>query len=345
MKRYVTALLSGGAGLALALSMAGAAGAAVTAQAPDAVSSTVLYTGPANAGGIATACASPLTSCTDSMAGWYTNSFADLFTQVDGTLTLNAEAEGVGISKIDGLDDYNGTTEINGAVGIQLCNESNGDAAQMGAVYLGGGQFAVGYLTGELEGLTVDPCAGGGVFQDASADTTFTALGAVPAGTQIEAQIKQDGHGVLFTAENLTEDVANYTAFDHYSWFYPNEAGAGLQADTAGLSAPAVNDLSDFSDVTATSGDVTRGLAYWNAVQVDGSQDGIAPALLAPSALTSNPGARACHRIWINGYWGKWYKHHGHEKRNWHRGHWKSVCSTKQDVSSSFSVDAGTPVS
>lgn len=348
MKHRVIAALAVAGLVTAGLGMtAGAAGAATSAF-PDGVSATAIYTGPANPGGVGGA--------TLSMAGYYTNNFGDLFTQVNGTFSLNAEAEGVGISCVNGESTtststacgyagavpYTATaTVVNGAIGIQLCNETTGSAAQLGAVYLGTGEFAVGYVTGTLEGLVADPCVGGGVL---SGSTTFTSLAEVPVGNSIQGRIRQDGHGVLFTAA-LVGGIANYTYYKSTGWIYPNEAGAGLQADTTGLSAPAVNDLTDFSGVTATDGGTTNGFAAWNAFQVDGSQDGMAPALLSPnSSLTPlTGGSKTC--VWHKGYWVHHYNKHHHPKhwRTWHKGY--NVCTVIPGGASSFSIYAGTPVS
>jgi len=338
---------------ALALGAVGAlalsAGALMPAAANASVNPNIVQTGPSDAGYDATPvspCIPPLVtssaatggSCTDAMAGWYTDNFADLFTQVNGTFTLNAEAEGIGVSEVSGVNGYTGDTDINGAIGLQLCNESNGKADQLGAVYLGGGKFAVGYLTGLLTGLDNNPCVGGGVLGGAMASTTFKYLGLVPAGTTIEGQIRQDGPGVLFTAENATTGLANYTYYDPSGWVNPNEAGAGLQTDTSTLSAPAVNDLTDFTDVSAvdTSSGKAAGFDNWNAVEVVGSQDGQAPALITPTALIVNTGPSVCHTVRIKHR----HKYHGH----WRRYITRKVCTVGSDLSNNFSVDAGTPV-
>jgi hypothetical protein len=333
----------------LVMGLGATAAQAATSMVPASVNSTILFTGPANAGGITdpvAECATPLASCTDSMAGYFTNSFGQTFNRVDGTFTLNPEAEGIGISTVAGLV-VGGVTEtstsINGAIGLQICNETTGEAAQLGAVYLGDSTgtplFALGYLTGYLNSLTVDPCVGGGVLGGASSSTTFTALtdSGIPAGSTIRAQIQEYGGAVLFTAA-LANGVANYTYFDSACrWFFPNEAGAGLQVNTTGLSAPASNDLTDFTGVTATSDGVTHGFAFWNAVQVQGSQDGIAPALLSPNNSISPAVAT---RTWIPGH-RYYYGPKGHRHYRWIGGHWTSSGLG----ASSFSVDAGTPVS
>lgn len=347
------------AALGMVLAVAAApAGAAVVVH-PDGVvnAGAPLFTGPSDAGGIASAqaatpCQTPLPTCTDSMAGYYTNAFAQTFTKVDATFTLNAQAEGIGISTIhtvDSPDNPSGSlaTSIRGAIGAQLCQNTSSEAAQIGAAYVGGGEFALGYTTGDLDGLTSDPCVGGGVVGlGVVTPDQFSLLGVFPAGSKVQTQIQQvykHGHpsGLLFSAQ-LVGGVTNYTYFLNGHNFYPNEAGAGLQADTAGLSAPASNDLTDFSGVTATSQGVTAGLAAWNAVEVAGSQDGMSPALLTPSdSLSPVSGTNVCtnwhagHRV----YWGP--KHHRHFR--WVKG----FCSawSHGNAASVFSVSAGTPVS
>ncbi len=370
---------------ALALLGLAAPAGASTHVTPETVNPTVLYTGPSNAGGLSTfpatptaeqPCAPTLTNCTDAMAGWYTSNFAETFTQVDATFSLNAEAAGIGVSCIlsagspascwsSPVSNPNKVaypkTIINGAIGAQLCeNTAKGAAAQIGAANLGpigfGGEqeFALGYITGDLNGLTSDPCVGGGVIANPN---QFNLLGAFAAGSQVQAQIKQEfvlgvPTGLLFSAQ-LVNGVTDYSYLLPGFLFYPNEAGAGLQADTEGLSAPASNDLTDFTGVTATSGGVTDGLAHWNAVQVNGSEDGIAPALLAPTAITPGNGTVCVWHppVWHPGHWKPGYFVGTGSHRHWIHGRWfpghltpgYKTCSG--GGASSFSVDAGTPVS
>jgi hypothetical protein len=314
-----------GLGAAAVLALGTGSAFAAPAVTPHSINATVFQTGPADGD--------------TAMAGWYTNSFASLFTQVNGTFSLNTEAEGIGVSVVNGIDSVNnptGTdpTSINGAIGIQLCNSVSGKADQLGAVYLGAGKFAVGYLHGTLTGSAIDPCVGGGVLGGASSSTTFTALsGALSLGDSVQAQIRQDGGGALYTAM-IVGGVSNYTYFDHTGWIYPNEAGAGLQTDTSTLSAPAVNDLTDFSDVSAVNTDTSQqgGFDNWNAVEVVGSNDGVAPALITPTSLSDNAGPKVCHRVYHP------HRYHHHHRR------YQTVCTIPQDVSNNFSVDAGTPV-
>ncbi len=358
------------AGALALLGLAGTAGASTSHVSPAIVNSTVLYTGPSDAGGLtapAQPCNAPLTSCTDSMAGWYTSAFAQTFTQVDATFTLDQEAAGIGTSTVSGLFGET-NTQINGAIGAQLCaTTENGNVAQIGAANLGpvgpGNtyEFALGYITGNLTGLTTDPCVGGGVI---ATPNQFNLLGAFPAGSQVQVQIKQEtSHGrpsgLLFSAQlvNGVTDYSYFAACGHEDVAdicgYYNEAGAGLQADTQGLSAPASNDLTDFTGVTATSGGVTDGLAHWNAVQVNGSEDGIAPALLAPTAITPGNGTTCVWHppVWHPGHWKSGYWVGSGKHRHWVHGRWFPGHTTpgyrtcSGGGASSFSIEAGTPVS
>ncbi len=329
------------AGALALLGLAGTAGASTSHVSPAIVNSTVLFTGPANSGSLNTNTSpwnipcgvSTTPACTLAMAGWYTQAFSDLFNQVDATFTLNPELEGIGITPVPP------TAPPLGAVGAQLCNSTTGEAAQIGAVYTGAGKFALGYSTGTLDGLVGDPCVGGGALEG----TTFVpALQNIPVGDSVQVQISQDSHGVTFTGA-VVGGTSNFDTYVSTGHEYYNEAGAGLQADTTGLSAPAVNDLTDFSGVTATdvNNGITGGLATWNAVQVEGSQDGIAPPLLTPTLISPQSGTTC---VWVRGYWHK--GHWTYHPKRWHRGYWvKGHDSCSGGGASSFSIEAGTPVS
>lgn len=345
MKRIVISALAAVAlfsGLAVT-----AAGASVTTARPANVVGSV-FTGPSNPGGVTPVspqqpCNVPLSgvTCTLPMAGWYTNAFAQTFTQVDATFTLNPQSEGIGVTAFSAGPNPGPAGPVNGAIGAQLCSASSGQVAQIGVAYAGlvNGvpTFYAGYTTNTLHGLANDPCVGGGVVNPSIGQ--FNVLGAIPVNSTVQVEIRQvfeDGHpaGLLFTAADSA--TVNYTYFLPGWGYYPNQAGAGLQANTTGLAAPAVNDLTDFSGVTATSQGQTHGLAYWNAVQVESSQDGLAPALLAPSMIT--PSQSSC--TWHPGH-RYYYGSKGHRHYRWIRGYW----TCQGGSASSFSVWAGTPVS
>jgi hypothetical protein len=251
-------------------------------------------------------------------AGWYTNSFGDTFRQVDGTFRLN-------------LANFANS----GAVGIQLCNSVSGFTAQIGALNNGDGTWAVGYFTGFLKGDptgTGSPCDGNtwlGTHGNILSTVGFTILGTVPAGGSVQAQIKEVHHGLLFTVAD--GPLANFSYFRHSFPGYFNEAAAGTAYNTTELSAPAINDLVDFSGVTATdSNHVTQGLANWNAVQVSSGITGY-PPLLTTTLISPASGPVCVH-------------HPGHWKRRHHHKWWVPGFTTCTGGGpSSFSIVAGSP--
>lgn len=142
--------------------------------------------------------------------------------------------------------------------------------------------------------------------------------------------------GDTFTQVNGTFRLANFTYFLHSFPGYFNEAAAGTAYNTTKLSAPAINDLVDFSGVTATdSNGITEGLANWNAVQVSSGFPGY-PPLLTTTAITPATGA-VC--TFHKGHW-KWVGPRHHGRHIWVRGHF--IC--KGGGPSSFSIVAGSPV-
>jgi hypothetical protein len=257
---------------------------------------------------------------TNGTAGYYTTSFANTYKQVNGTFTLNLE-----------------NVADNGGVGIQLCDSTTGHVAQLGVVPNGsGGWEAVldrGYLFNINPTGDGDPCNGSPLFFGLG--FPLIQLGAVGVGSTVQAQIKEIRHGLEFS-------IADGPAVN-FNYFIPswkgnfNEAAAGVTGDQTTLSAPATNDLVDFSGVTATNqANVTHGYAYWNAVSVSSSADGIPPALISPSVL--NPATAV--RTWHPGH-RVYFGPKGHRTGyRWIPGYWTSSGLGP----SSFSVLAGTPV-
>jgi hypothetical protein len=260
--------------------------------------------------------------------GYYTQSFAQLYNQVDGTFKLNEPSN----AQFDIL--------TNGGIGIQLCNATNGRYAQLGVVddTVGTGLWdvvaATGRYTGDPTG-TGSPCDGNSFFSSVHV-TAFELhnLGQVPAGTTIQAQIQETRGGLVFTAAD--SDLANFNYFlKQWKYGFFNEAGAGVSTDLNILSAPAVNDLVDFSGVTAsTTAGATHGFAYWNAVSVSSGVPGYAP-LITPSAIS--PSGYTC----VAGHWKRWTTGHGKHKK--HHKEWvKKKCTG--GGASSFSIETGSPI-
>jgi len=249
-------------------------------------------------------------SDTNGTAGWYTNQFGQQFTQVDGTFTLNLE----NIANV-------------GGVGIQLCNATTGYSAQVGAIPDGSGWaivFSKGYLHGDPTG-DGDSCNGGGFLDEHITGFGVTQLGTVGPTATVQAQIKEVNHGLLFTVAD--GPIVNFSYFLHSYPGHFNEAAAGTSEDLTTVSAPAINDLTDFSNVSAHLNGETHGFATWNAVSVSSSFDGIAPWLLTPTQISP----AAVVRTW----------HPGHRvHHHWVRGHY-----TYSGIGpSSFSILAGTPI-
>ncbi len=253
-------------------------------------------------------------SNTNGTAGYYTNQFGDQFTQVNATFSLNKPS-----------------LFANGAIGIQLCNATTGYAAQLGAIATPAGGWTVGYFKGYLNpltGIAGDPCDGNTFLFPTGGG--FTALGTVGAGTSVQAQIKEVNHGLVFTVADGPTANFNYFLPSYPGYF--NEAAAGISENLSFISAPATNDLSDFTGVTATdSSGVTGGLATWNAVMVSSGFPGYAP-LVTPSPITPTSGP-VC--TWVPGHW---VRHHHH--KYWHHGH--ESCTGGGP--SSFSIYAGSPI-
>jgi hypothetical protein len=258
-------------------------------------------------------------------AGWYTNSFGATYSQVDGTFKLNLPSTDQLVSALQ-----------NGGIGISLCNATTGYTAQLGVIDTGAGEWTVvlakGYLANTDPTGDDDPCQGNSFFNEAITGFGFTQLGTVPAGTTVQAQIKEVNHGLVYTVADSA--VVNFNYFQpSYPGFF-NEAGAGVSTDLDILSAPASNDLVDFSGVTATSAAGTHGFAYWNAVSVASGYPGYAPLIDSPSLTPST-----FTRTWHPGhryYWGR----KGHRHYRWIKGYWTSSGGGP----SSFSIFTGSPI-
>jgi hypothetical protein len=256
---------------------------------------------------------------TNGTAGYYTTAFGQTFTRVNGTFSLNLQ-----------------NVADSGGVGIQLCTSSSGHAAQLGAVPVSQGKWAVvfwrGFLVGNPTGNN-DPC-NGSQLHFGIGGFGVTQLGLVGVGTTVTAQIKQRKGGLLFSVQDTPSVNFNYFLPSFPGHF--NEAGAGVSGNMTTLSAPAVNDLTDFSGVTATSAHgVTHGFVAWNTVKVSSSKFGTPPALMTPTGISP----AVFTRTWHPGH--RYYSgRKGHRHYRWIKGHWTSTGGGP----SSFSVLAGTPV-
>jgi len=270
----------------------------------------------------------PPQSDTLGTAGYYTQSFGDTYTQVNGTFTLNKPSN----TQLGIL--------TNGGIGIQLCNATTGYTAQLGVIDNGAGGWyvvrAVGRYYGDPTG-SGSPCNGNLFFPTGTTgEFSFAAptiLGSVGAGTTIQAQIKEVRGALVYTVADSDQNNFNYVQRSFPGFF--NEVGAGVSSDLNVLSAPLANDLVDFAGVTATDvSGATHGFGYWNAVAVQSGVPGYDP-LIAPGAL--NPAAYVC----VAGHWKRWTTGHGKHKK--HHKEWiKRKCAG--GGASNFSIETGSPV-
>jgi hypothetical protein len=288
----------------------------------------------------AAAQASVVGSVSDSLgtAGYYTQSFAVQYNQANATFKLNEPA-------LQWLDASVGA-DGDGGIGAQLCNATTGYTAQVGVVpsYTDPGTWDVVVAQGIYKGSpTGSPCDGNVLF---AGYLQHTVLGHIPAGGTVQVQVKEASqgnyhHGLLFTVADSNE--ANFNYFQHSFPGYFNEVGDGVTGDFNILSAPATNDLVDFSGVTGTTtAGATRGLAYWNAVKVSSGVPGYA-ALIAPGAIS--PSAYTC----VAGHFKRWttYTHYWkngkrHTVAHHHKEWIKKKCTG--NGASSFNILTGSPL-
>ena len=158
-------------------------------------------------------------------AGYYTQSFANTYNQVNGSFTLT----------------YQGTEEY-GGVGLQLCSATDGHAAQLGAEPTGTeGQWFIGYWRGYLDNENPtgdgDPCNGspfltgtGGAFVNLG---TITLTAADPTAT-VQARIDQTARGIEFYASDSA--LVTYGPVFVPSFADPfTEAAAGISLNGTSL--------------------------------------------------------------------------------------------------------------
>jgi hypothetical protein len=203
--------------------------------------------------------------------------------------------------------------------------------------------------------LTGDPTTN----EDSCVGNTFEANGGafhglvnnVPAGdsVQVRAQVvthEYGGHsgraGVWFYGED-TKGLVNFAQFEQFGdsdTFDVTgpfaEAAAGISVDPNELAGPATYALTSFSNVTATFGGVTHGLAADNAVSVSSSADAQEPWLLTPTLISPN----AFVRTWVPGH-REYFGPKGHRTGyRWIGGYYTSTGGG----ASSFVIDSATKV-
>lgn len=238
-------------------------------------------------------------SDSDGTAGYYTHASGVRFTQADATVTLNKPAlQYLSSSPATGGD---------GAIGTQLCNSVTGFTAEVGVIPSPSdpGTWEVVVARGLSAGgpAPIAPCDGNVLL---SAHLRHTVLGELPAGSTVQVQIMvvRLRHHFVLRYTVADSQLVNFDYEQRSRRGHFNQAGDGVTGDLNLLSAPAINDLADFRDVTATTAGrdpQTHGLAYWNAVSVASGVPGYAP-LITPGAIT--PNGFSCR--WHRGHWRRW---------------------------------------
>ncbi len=223
---------------------------------------------------------------TNGESGYYAFGAGNAFTRVHAQIYIRKYAANLGTGD---------------AMGIQLCNNNNGDAVQIGLVPNGDGTFAVKYQAGVLPPPTsgADPCVGDGLLSPSSA-STIAALSSLPVGQNIAMNIKLLGYGeAVVAAQDLTTDTNYWSQVISVptNWF--QEAGIGLQDGfNPQLAGPATNELAAMRNSYVVDNDGNTGNlgnnSNWTAVQVDSSGTGSPPALITPDSSLSG----SVFKIW-----------------------------------------------
>ena len=253
------ALASASAAAVAGLALAGSAGASASAAHPAGVSPTTVYT-------------------SNGEAGYY--AFGTGFSRVHSQVYIRKYAANLGTAD---------------AMGIQLCNNSDGNAIQIGVVPNGTTPqtFSVRYGVGALTG-SPDPCVGVGTLSPSDPLAT-AALGHLPIQENIAMNIKLIGHDrAVVAAQDLTTDTNYWSTVISIPENFYGEAGVGLQDGfTPPLAGPATNELAAMRNSYVVDNHGHEGALgtspYWTAVQVNSSGTGNPPALITPkSSLSGN---------------------------------------------------------
>ena len=263
-------------------------------------------------------------------AGFYTQEPGVMYSRVNAVISLQAAAANLGpVSGAIGPGS--------GAVGIELCNQTTGYAAQVGVLEedTTPATFEVGFGEG-----TLADCATGGLLGSGSLPVDLApALTGIPVTDSVVVQVKNVGHGVLFSAAVELpggQPLASYSRILTGGPAHFDLAGAGVVQDAAMVAACGAvcpDELAAFSGVTATSGKYTRGFARWDAVSVQSEANG--SVFVAPGALTPAVFTVTVHK----GHW-SCVKKAGRERCRWVKRY-----TTRTGLGpSSFTVSTGEPV-
>lgn len=190
------------------------------------------------------------------------------------------QAQGGANANLEGL----GST---GGAGIQLCNESSGNAVQLGLrwnttahkfdVLVGSGTLTAG------TGTNNTACDSGGAFTGGPLSMPLQ----IPAGDNYKLELKEISPGFYEAfAKDTTLGISSSKAFSGLS--FPDTASVGVVQNQTNLSAPAVNRLCDFWSVLATGsagGHASLGgSSFWTAQLAHSTANGLSsdPTLVTP---------------------------------------------------------------
>jgi hypothetical protein len=249
------------------------------------------------------------------VAGYYATSFGSTLTHINSYVGLQYDSNKLKPTTLP----LSPSAAPPDGIGDQLCNDNTGTALQVGAVYLTGNKFAIAYGVGTFRstGLPAnvqnngDPCEDGLLLNNAVASISQVGvitgntgpLSAVPYGDTVEVQIEYNNNGHFLAgcgtdAEVLGSIIGSNHWYDTCITLPPflgfNEAASGVESQTTGLSAPAVNQLDGNAHFTLTDVGRHHGFAdnspYWGAVPVDSTGSGVGPAgesLLEPGPISN----------------------------------------------------------
>ena len=172
------------------------------------------------------------------------------------------------------LENLNGTSgtssTVPGGVGVELCNDNTGYAAQLGVEWTGT-NFVVAYgdsttaplgdlTTTQVSNADTDPCVEGGLLYPTTIGPTFTnflnaspasSVGAIHVGDTLHFEIYYDPrakhHTLKFLVRDVTQNITRVqTVKIPAQDFY--EAGIGVLTENQSLTGGAVNLINTFTN-------------------------------------------------------------------------------------------------
>jgi len=170
--------------------------------------------------------------------------------------------------------------------GVQFCNDSSGNAVQLGLRWTGTG-FQVLVGSGTLTatpGTNTTACNSGGALLGAPLSPNLV----IPQGDTVRLILKEVSPGLYEAfAKDVTTSLSASKGFAGLTW--PDEASAGVVQDLSGRAAPADIKLVHFATLTARDSNGVSatfgGATEWTAVQAysNFSGDNSNPPIVTPA--------------------------------------------------------------